>query len=82
MGIRVDGKQYFANVSTADLLVLGSDASKETYVLIGSIGELRDTSGTGYLRTRLDGAIVRISLTVDVVTDEVTNTSFALQERS
>ena len=51
-------------------------------MLVGSIGELRDTSGTGYLKTRLDAATVRISLNVDVVSGEVTNTSLALQERS
>ena len=82
MGLLVGGEQYFATVSTSDFMVLGIDASTENYVLVGSIGELRDTSGTSYLRTRLDGASVRISLTVDVVTGEVTNTSFALQERS
>jgi RNA polymerase sigma factor (sigma-70 family) len=82
MGLLVGGEQYFANISTSDFMVLGIDASTENYVLVGSIGELRDTSGTGYLKTRLDGAGVRISLTVDVVTGEVTNTSFALQERS
>jgi RNA polymerase sigma factor (sigma-70 family) len=82
MGLLVGGEQYFANISTSDFMVLGIDASTENYVLVGSIGELRDTSGTGYLKTRLDGASVRISLTVDAVTGQVTNTSFALQERS
>jgi len=82
MGLLVGGEQYFATVSTSDFIVVGDDARTETYVLVGSIGELRDTSGAGYLKTRLDGASVRISLTVNVVTGGVTSTSLALQERS
>ena len=82
MGLRVDGQQYFADVATVDMLVLGSDANSETYVLVGAIGELRDVRGASYQRTRLDGAGVRISLTVDVLTGEVTSTSLSLQERS
>jgi RNA polymerase sigma factor (sigma-70 family) len=82
MGLLVGGEQYFATVSTSDFIVVGDDARTETYVLVGSIGELRDTSGASYLKTRLDGASVRISLTVNVVTGGVTSTSLALQEPS
>lgn len=82
MGISIDGSQYFANVSKTDLLVLAQDEQMETYVLVGSIGAITDVNGNSYRQTRLDGATVRLSLEVNVVTGKIGQTSFALTGRS
>ena len=82
LGLQVDGEQYFANVSTADLLVLAKDSTSETYVFIGSIGALIDLNGNLYRQTRLDGGRLQISLTVNSETGEVSNTSFSLTDRA
>ena len=82
LGLQVDGEQYFANVSTADLLVLAKDSTSETYVFIGSIGALTDLNGNLYRQTRLDGGRLQISLTVNSETGEVSNTSFSLTDRA
>jgi len=82
LGIQVDGGQYFANVSTADLLVLVRDSTSETYVFIGSIGALTDLNGNLYRQTRLDGGRLQISLTVNSQTGEVRNTSLSLTDRA
>ena len=82
MGIQLGGQQYFADVTTSDFIVLASDASSETYVMVGTIDELRDTAGNTYSQTRLDGAEVRVSVTFNSQTGEVSQTNLALQERS
>ena len=82
MGIQLGGQQYFADVDTSDFIVLASDASSDTYVMVGTIDELRDTAGNTYSKTRLDGAEVRVSVTFNPETGEVTRTNLALQERS
>ena len=81
LGIQVDGGQYFANVSTSDLLVLAKSRTSETYVFVGSIGALTDLNGNVYRQTRLDGAQLRISLTVNTETGSVSETRFALDAR-
>jgi RNA polymerase sigma factor (sigma-70 family) len=82
LGIQVDGGQYFASVSSADLLVLARDSTSETYVFIGSIGALTDLNGNLYRQTRLDGGRLQISLTVNSQTGEVSNTSLSLTDRA
>lgn len=82
IGIGVDGAQYFADVTASDLIVLGSDQKTETYVFVGLIGELRDTTGNSFSQTRLDGARVRVSLTVENATGQILQSSLALDERS
>jgi len=82
MGILLGGQQYFADVAISDFIVLASDASSETYMMVGTIDELRDTAGNTYAQTRLDGAEARVSVTFNPETGEVTRTSLALQERS
>jgi len=81
VGIYVDGKQYFARVNQQDLIVLASDANSETYVFVGSIGLLTDVSGTSYDNTRLDGGQVKISITVNTQTGDISSTSLALAGR-
>ena len=82
LGISVDEEQYFANVTKTDLIVLAEDSSHETYVLVGSIGAITDVNGNTYRQTRLDGATVRLSLTVNMTTGKISQTSFALAGRS
>jgi len=82
VGIYVDGKQYFARASQADLLVLASDARTETYVFVGSLGTMTDTTGRIYNGTRLDGGRVEIRITVDTQSGSVTGTSLSLSGRA
>ena len=82
LGVRVGGDQYFADVSQEDFLVLGNGGTGEIYVLVGSIGQLRDTSGNLYDQTRLDGARVTVTLTVNTVSGQVGPTSLSIEERS
>ena len=82
VGIYVDGKQYFARANQQDLIVLASDAKTETYVFIGSIGLLTDVSGTSYDNTRLDGGQVKVTITVNTQTGDISSTSLALAGRT
>ena len=82
VGIYVDGEQYFARASQADLLVLASDARTETYIFVGSLGAMTDTTGRVYSRTRLDGGKVRITVTVDTQSGSATGTSLLLSGRA
>jgi RNA polymerase sigma-70 factor (ECF subfamily) len=82
VGIYVDGKQYFARVNQQDLIVLASDANSETYVFVGSIGLLTDVSGTSYDNTRLDGGQVKVTITVNTQTGDISSTSLALAGRN
>lgn len=82
VGLRVGGDQYFTDVSQEDFLVLGNGGTSETYVLVGSIGQLRDTSGNLYDQTRLDGARVTVTLTVNTVSGQVGESSLSIDERS
>ncbi|MCF8529534.1 MAG: sigma-70 family RNA polymerase sigma factor [Aquiluna sp.] len=82
LGISVDENQYFANVSGIDLIVVSEDPTHETYVLVGSIGAISDVSGNIYRQTRLDGATLRLTLTVNVATGKISQTGFALAGRS
>ena len=78
IGLYVDGQQYFARLSQSDLLVFSTKASSETYVFIGSVGSLTDVKGNSFSNTRLDGAQVRIEVTLDTATGFVYDTSLAL----
>jgi len=82
VGLRVGAEQYFADVSQEDFLVLGDGENSEIYVLVGSIGQLRDTSGILYDQTRLDGARVTVTLTVNTVSGQVGATSLSIDERA
>ena len=82
VGLRVGGDQYFADVSQEDFLVLGNGGTSEIYVLVGSIGQLGDTSGNSYDQTRLDGARVTVTLTVNTVSGLVGESSLSIDERS
>jgi hypothetical protein len=82
VGLWVDGEQFFASTSATDLLVLASDATSESYSFVGSIGELRDLKGTSYSNTRLDGAIVRIVLTVDLAAGKITKSGIGISQPS
>jgi hypothetical protein len=78
VGIYVDGDYFFASVKQKDLLVLAEDQNTETYLLVGSIGMLSDVFGNRFRDTRLDGATVEISVSVDRSTGNVFGTSISL----
>jgi RNA polymerase sigma-70 factor (ECF subfamily) len=82
VGIYLDGRQYFARANQQDLIVLARDASSETYVFVGSIGLLTDVSGTSYDNTRLDGGQVKVTITVNTQTGDISTTSLALAGRA
>jgi len=82
VGIYLDGSQYFARATQQDLIVLASDASSETYIFVGSIGLLTDVSGTSYDNTRLDGGQVKVTITVNTQTGDISTTSLALAGRA
>ena len=78
VGIFVDGDYFFASVKQKDLLVLAENQNTETYLLVGSIGMLSDVFGNRFGDTRLDGATVEISVSVDRSTGNVFGTSISL----
>jgi hypothetical protein len=78
VGIFVDGDYFFASVKQKDLLVLAENQNTETYLLVGSIGMLSDVFGNRFRDTRLDGATVEISVSVDRSTGNVFGTSISL----
>jgi len=75
------GQQYFARLSQSDLFVFSTKASSETYVFIGSAGLLTDVKGNSFSNTRLDGAQVRIEVTLDTATGFVYETSLGLENK-
>jgi RNA polymerase sigma-70 factor (ECF subfamily) len=81
LSLYVDGRQYFAKATQTDLLVLAGDAKSETYVFIGSLEILIDTSGERYANTRLDGGKVQIAVAIDTETGVVSSTTLALAGR-
>jgi len=62
LGFLIDDQQYSAFPSLVELLVQTSATGVEQYVVTAKISEIVDESGARWPKSRLDGAIVRISV--------------------
>jgi hypothetical protein len=65
LGFLIDGQQYSAFPSLVELLVRTSATGVLQYVVTAKISDIVDESGARWPKSRLDGAIVRISVTAN-----------------
>jgi len=65
LGFLIDGQQYSAFPSLVELLVQTKATGVEQYLVTARISDIFDQSGARWPKSRLDGAIVRISVTAN-----------------
>ena len=78
LGFVIQGQQYSAAPRQLDLVVTRMTDGTELFTYVGQIGDIADLQGTTWSRSRMDGVIVTLRVTVQTSTASVIGVELGL----